>query len=836
METFWQDVRYGLRMLRRSPAFTTVAALTLALGIGANTAIFSLINALILSSLPVAHPNELVVVGDPSQAHSQSMGTPRVDLFSYPLYRELRDHNKVFSGMMASAEKHGCKVETGQAGLVTDSATGTLVTGNYFSVLGVKAFLGRTLSPDDDAAPGAHPVVVLSYDFWKQRFSQDPGVVGQVVKLNKFPYTVVGVAAPRFYGDTVGDKQDFWVPIAMQGQMEPGRPWLEEIRVSWLRVIARLNPGVSVSQAQANLDVIFQQWVRGPQVLALDPGDQKTLRESKVPVVRGGGGFSDMREEAFIPLVVLMAIVGLVLLISCVNVANLLLARAAARQKEVAVRLAIGASRTRLVRQLLTESFVLAFAGGLAGLLVSVWGTKALLRVATGSKIGQQLTVTPDLRVLAFTAAVCVLTGVLFGLVPALRASRVSLGSTLKEGALSQGRASRFSPGKVLVALQVSICVLVLFAAGLLLRSLHNLQNVDLGYSKDHILMVRTDPVPAGYKPEQIMSFEQEMASRLSAIPGVRSVAASENGLFSGTESSSTMKIEGHTSAKDQDREVFWDQVGTNYFKALEIPVLVGREFGRQDTPASLRVAVINETMARFYFPGASPIGRKLWIDDREHQNKPMEIVGVVGDVHDHVLRGAPQRRFYIPSTQAEDTLYAVNFAIRTAGKPEAVMEAARKAFAVYDENVQITKVRTVEELIDSNLAADILIARLSTFFGVLALTLACVGLYGLMSYTVGGRTKEIGLRMALGAQRQSVLQMVLGETMKLVLAGVVIGVPAALAASRLLSSILFGLKATDPVSLSAVVALLSLVALLAGLIPARRATKVDPMVALRYE
>jgi len=618
--------------------------------------------------------------------------------------------------------------------------------------------------------------------------------------------------------------------------MEPGRPWLEEIHASWLHVIGRLNPGVSISQAEANLDVIFQQWVRGSQVQALDPGDLKSLRKSRISVVRGGGGFSDLREAAFVPLLALMAMVGLVLLIACVNVANLLLARASARQKEVAVRLAIGATRIRLVRQLLTESILLAFAGGVAGLLAAIWGTKALLRVATGARIGQQLTVTPDVRVFAFTAVASVLTGLLFGLVPALRASRVSVGSTLKEGALSQGRASRFSPGRVLVALQVSICVLVLFAAGLLLRSLHNLQNVGLGYSKEHILMVRTDPVPAGYKPEQIVSFEQEMASRLSAIPGVRSVAASENGLFSGTESSSTMKIEGYTSAKDQDRDVFWDQVGANYFRALEIPVLLGREFGPQDTLASLRVAVINETMAKFYFSGASPIGRKIWIDDREHQNRPMEIVGVVGDVHDHVLRGAPQRRFYLPSTQPEDTLYAVNFAIRTAGRPETVMEAARKAFAAFDENVQITRVRTVEEQVNSILAADILIARLSTFFGVLALLLACVGLYGLMSYTVGGRTKEIGLRMALGAQRQSVLRMVLGEAMRLVLVGVVVGVPAALAASRLLSSTLFGLTATDPVSMSVVIALLALVALLAGLIPARRATKVDPMVALRYE
>jgi predicted permease len=387
-----------------------------------------------------------------------------------------------------------------------------------------------------------------------------------------------------------------------------------------------------------------------------------------------------------------------------------------------------------------------------------------------------------------------------------------------------------------LVALQVSICVLVLFAAGLLLRSLRNLQNVDLGYSKAHILTVRTDPVPAGYKAAQISSFQEEMLSRLAPIPGVLSVTSSENGLFSGTESSSAMKVEGYASTKGKDLEMNWDQVGIGYFKALEIPIVLGREFGAQDTAASQKVAVINQTAARFYFGASNPIGKRLWMDDPEHSDKPFQIIGVARDVRDHELRGAAQRRFYIPTAQPEDALYAMNFELRTAGAPDGISESVRKAFAAFDPNVQILRIRTVEDQVNSSIAPDILIAKLSTFFGLVALALACIGLYGLMSYTIGRRTKEIGLRIALGAQRPMVLKMVLGETMKLVLIGVLVGVPAALAASQLLSSVLFDLKATDPISLGAVIAVLATVALLAGLIPARRATKVDPMVALRYE
>ncbi len=836
MGTLFQDVRYGLRMLRRNPGFAIVAVLTLALGIGANTAIFSLINAVLLKSLAVQDPQQLVIVGDPAMANSTSIGTPRTDIYSYPLYRDLRDGNDVFSGMAASGQEHRVAVETPGSGVVTEDATVNLVSGNYFSVLGVFPFRGRSLAPEDDRAKSSNPVAVVSYEFWIRKLAENPAVIGQTVRLNKNPYVIIGIAAPGFFGDTVDEKQDFWVPMSMQPQMMPGRPWLDDIHASWLRVMARLKPGVSRSQAEANLDVLFQQWLQGPQGRPLDPGDQQALKQQKISVVPGGGGFSGLRPEFSRPLILLMAIVGLVLLIACVNVANLMLARANSRQREIAVRLAIGASPGHLIRQLLTESALLAFAGGLAGLLVAHWGTASLLKLSLSARAAEGLRVSPDWRVLAFTACVCLVTGLLFGLAPALRSAKLAVAPTLKENTVAQAGSGRFPLGKILVASQVAVCLLVLFAAGLLVRSLKNLRDLDLGYSRDNILMARVDPVAAGYKPAQTIDYEREMSARLAALPGVRNVTASENGLFSGTESADQMKIEGYTPSRDKDRVVYWDQVGANYFHALGIPILAGREFGPQDTPTSLKVAIINESMAEFYFGHANPIGRKMWIDDQEHKDQPMEIVGVARDVRDHTLRGPVQRRFYVPTGQALDAMYAVNFEIQTAGKPQDLTEPVRKAFAALDANVPVSQIRTLDELVDSSISKDILVARLSAFFGLLALMLACVGLYGVMSYTVSRRTREIGVRMALGAQRTQVLGMVLNEGLKLVLIGIVVGIPIALLASRVFSSMLFGLSPADPLSMLTVIAVLGSIATLAGLIPARRATKVDPMVALRYE
>ena len=833
MGTFLQDLRYALRMLRKSPAFTTVAVMTLALGIGANTAIFSLVNAVMLKMLPVKDPGQLVVVGDPTDVHSRHLGSPDVVSFSYPLYRDISQGNSVFSGMLASGEAHRVRVTGDSNGEISGNSTGVLVSGNYFSVLGVNALYGRVITPDDDSGAGAHPVTVVSYDFWKNKLGQNPNTVGQTLRINNYPFTVIGVTPPGFYGDTVGDAQDFWVPVMMQEQIITGRKWLDTYNVTWLHVIARLKPGVSVANAAANVNLVMQQLVSGPLKAKLSKDDIDNLKTSKVEVSAGGGGFSDLRGDFKQPLLLLMIIVALVLVIACVNVANLLLARAASRQKEFAVRVAIGAAPSRVVRQLLTESIFLAFAGGALGFLLAQWGTSALLKLSKN----QDLEASPDMRVFLFTAAMCLLTGILFGLIPALRSRKVAVVRTLKSGSQNGNSAEAgWNWGKLLVTGQVALSLLVLFVAGLLVHSLQNIRNVDLGYNREHLLLVSTDPQAAGYNKTRITSFANELATQISSLPGVRAVTSSNNGLFSGRESGNSIKVEGYTSKNDQDLQAAFDQVAPNYFSAVGIPLLLGRDIGLQDTETSPRVAVINETMARFYFGQTNPIGRKFEIEDPESKGGPVEIVGVARDARDHKFKGEVGRRFYIPLAQALGTMAGINFVIRTVGNPVAVADSVRKQIKAFDANVPVNSVRTLNELTELAIGDQILIARLSSVFAGLALLLAAIGLYGILSYSVSGRTREIGVRMALGAQRRSVLSMVLREAGKLVLLGIVIGVPAAILAGRLFSSMLFGLKATDPLSMVLVVTVLLAITLLASYIPARRATKVDPIIALRYE
>src|SRR5712672_2802135 len=571
MGTLFQDLQYALRMLRKSPAFTTVAVMTLALGIGANTAIFSLVNAVMLKMLPVKAPAELVVVGDPTDVHSRHLGDPQVVSFSYALY-------------------------------------------------------GRVITPEDDSAPGAHPVMVLSYGFWKNKLGANPNTVGQTLRINNYPFTVIGVTPPGFYGDTVGDAQDFWMPVTMQEQVITGRKWLDTYNVTWLHVIARLKPGVSVEKAAANVNLVVQQLANGPLKAKLTKDDLENLVRSKVEVSAGGGGFSDLRGDFKQPLLLLMVIVGLVLVIACVNVANLLLARAASRQKEFAVRVAIGAAPSRIVRQLLTESVFLAFAGGALGLLVAQWGTAVLLKLS-GNK---DLEASPDMRVFLFTVAVCLLTGLLFGLIPALRSRRVAVAFMLKSGSQNGNSAGAgWNWGKLLVTGQVALSLLVLFVAGLLVHSLQNIRNVDLGYNREHLLLVSTDPQAAGYNKARITSFANDLATQISSVPGVRAVTSSKNGLFSGSESGNSIKVEGYTSKNDADLQAAFDHVAPNYFSTVGIPLLLGRDIGLQDTEASPRVAVINESMARFYFGQTNPIGRKFEIQDPESKGGTVEIVGV---------------------------------------------------------------------------------------------------------------------------------------------------------------------------------------------------------------
>ena len=818
-------------MLRKNPPFTAVAVLTLALGIGANTAVFTLVNAILLKMLPVAAPEQLVVIGDPQSVHARSLGSATVDYFSAPLYGDLNAASgNVLSGMAASGEVHQARVRS-RGNDVPGEVTATLVSGNYFSVLGVNALRGRVFT--EDGAKGANPVAVLSYSFWVDKFGANPEIVGQELSINEHNYTVIGVAPRGFFGETVGDAQDIWVPLSMQEQMIPGRSWLNDYAASWLHLIGRLRPGVSVDNARAALNVSFQQLVNGPVGAQLNKSDRDELKKKNLQVTAGGRGLSELRGDFLRPLMLLAAMVGLVLLMACVNVANLLLARAAARGSEFAVRAALGASPIRLFRQVMTESVILAFAGGLVGLLLAHWATTALLTMSGND----ELQASPDLRVLAFTAAVCVFTGIVFGMIPAIRSRGAAVAPSLKSGAqtgeISSGRIWNW--GKALVAAQVAISLLVLFAASLLARSLRNLRNLDLGYNHEHILVVNVDPIAAGYDQPRIAAFADHMGAQFAAIPGVRAASYSKNGLFSGAESNESVSVPGFASTKEDDLSAYEDYVGPFYFSAVGIRVVLGRDVGPQDTAASQKVAVINQRMAKFFFGNANPIGRTFIVDDGSNPKLPTEVVGVAEDARDHDLKEAVPRRFYRPLAQTAPRA-SIKFEIRAVGDPVAVAEIARKQIKEFDARIPVYSTRSLDDLLNRYLSNDILVARLSGFFGILALGLACVGLYGIMSYTVGGRTKEIGLRMALGAQRSSMLWMVLRQGGILVLIGVIVGVPLALAAASLLSSMLFRLSSADPLSLVAATLVLIAVALLAALIPARRATRVDPMVALRYE
>jgi predicted permease len=838
MESILQDVRYAFRMLAKSPGFTTVAVLTLALGIGANTAIFTLINAVVLKLLPVRDVQRLVVIGDPTMAHSRGHGTPETKIFSYPLYREIADHNSVFEGMLAAGELHRVRTTDASGKSISDDVLGSLVTGNYFSLLGVNPYIGRTLTPEDDKVEGGHPVAVISYSMFRNRFNSDRNIVGTTVRLNEYPFTVVGVTPPGFHGQVVGDVQEVWVPMMMQSQVLRGRKWLDDPESSWLTMMGRLKPEVSIGQAKANVNLIYQQALNGAYGARLRPDDLKEIRKDTISVISGERGLSVLRGSYEKPLLLLMGIVGLVLLIACVNVANLLLARAKVRQREVAVRLAIGAKPSRIVRQLLTESMLLAFVGGAVGLLLAFWGTQLLLMVLglTAEKNGLQIT--PDLRVLAFTATVCLITGVVFGVVPALRSLKIELNSALKGGmaAFSQGQGG-IQWSKLLVASQVALSVLVLFAAGLLVRSLKNLENVELGFSRDHLLLVRMDPITGGYEtPEASARAANELQQRLSQLPGVKQVVVSEAGLFSGSDSSSTIKVENFTPLTEEDRDAAWDKFGAGFFSSLDVPVLQGREIGPQDTASSSRVAVVNQTFVKKFFPGGNPLGRRIWIDDPKQLDKPMEIVGVVRDVRHHDLDKPIQPTFYRPLAQSDETAGILQMAIRTASNPNGMTETVRAAIKAFNSGMPVQSIHTMDYLVEDTISTEIVIAKLSGFFGILALALACIGLYGVMSYTVAGRTKEIGVRMALGAQRGDVLRLVMREAMLLIVAGVVLGIPLAMMSTHVIKSMLFGLSNTDPWSMALVVLTLSFVGAIAGLIPARRATKVDPMVALRYE
>ena len=838
MNTLLQEIRFGLRVLRKNPGFTAVAVLTLALGIGANAAIFTVINAVMLRALPVQHTEQLVAVGNPARVHSYGTGTPRTDVFSYPLYRELRDHNEVFSSLLASSNLSSPQIAI-DAG--SEKVSARLVTENYFQTLGVTALLGRTFTADESRIPGSDPFLVISYEYWQRRFSGDSSVIGRKVRLNNYPFTIIAIAPAGFFGEVVGDRPDVWAPMLMQPQLMPGRNFLESVNDASLLLLGRLKHGVTIDQARANLSAVVRQALTETLNDRMSSDDRDAIRKMRiaVEVSPGGRGLSRLRYEFSRPLSLLMAMVVLVLLISCFNVANLTLARAETRQREIALRFAIGASRTRIVRQLLLESALIAALGGGLGLLLANWGSAALVNMANAKRdIAAPLLLGIDWRVLSFTGAICLSAAIAFGLAPAMRFLRVRPGAGLKEESRGPELGSRGGSRRILITAQIALGALVLMTASLLVRSLHNLQGADLGYSRDQLLLAHVDFLQSGYQGAAIHTATREVLARLAAVPGTQAVTASSNGLFSGDESSDSIRIDGVTPRDQPGNATADDEVGPNYFSTIGIPIVLGREITEHDFSVAARVAVINEAFAKAYLGAQNPIGHKIHLEDSDHPDLPSyEIVGVARDAHDHSVRDDVRCRMYAPLTSATFAENgSVNFELRAIGNPQSLVNSVRTALRDLNPDLVVDNVETARELVSDTLTSQIVVAKLSTLFGGLVLILVCVGLYGTMAYSVAARTREIGVRMALGARRTDVIWMVSSEVWIVLAVGCMIGVLTGIAGTRLFQALLFGVGKTDPLSIGAAILALAAVCVAAAIVPVQRATKVDPMVALRYE
>ena len=828
LETVFKDLRYGLRTLHRNPGFAAIAVLSLALGIGANTAIFSIIDAVMLRPLPVPAPSGLVSVGDATRPNEVLNGTPLLEVFSYPLYLRLRDHNTVFSGLLASGGTGTVEVEDGSG--ASEPAHAGLVSSNYFDVLGVRASLGRTFRSEDESSPGAAPFVVISDAYWSSHFARSHDALGRPIRLNGYTFTIVGVGPRSFTGEVTGSPADLWIPLSMEAQVNRADSRLSDNKCNWLLFLGRLKDGVSLAAAHAqvtSLAVTAAIEFGGSQFTA---DDIKILRRRTVEVAPCPRGFSSLRKRFSQPLVTLMTVVGLVLLIACANVANLLLARAAGRQKEISVRLAIGSGRGRLIRQLLTESLILAALGGALGLVLAGWGSALLLHLASPSQTPIPLDVHPNVAMLAFTAAVTLFTGLLFGLAPALRSTRVDLASTLKENSRSLS-SSGWQLGKLLVAAQVALSLLLLIGAGLFIRTLVHLQTLEVGYSRTSLAIMRVDAGASGYPKAQMLPLARRLGERLLSVPGIAGVSISQNGIFNGTDAMTDgLRIEGFTPVRHEDTACHFDVVGPHYFQVVGVPVLAGREFDERDSSGTQPSIIINQAMARFYFGSSDPLGKWIQEDDRR-----FTIVGVVGDMRENELKGEVERRLYWPLKRS-DQLAALNFEIRARSGARAMIPVIRQELRRFDPNLKTTNLQSVGVLIDASYSEERLTAELCGFFGALALVLAATGIYGVMAYAMSRRTNEIGLRLALGAARKDVVFMVLRETMLLASAGIAIGLPAALVATRLMGSPLVGLTANDPPTFVVAMLVVLMAAMLAGFVPAARAARIDPMSALRQE
>ena len=832
-------------MLWQAKGWSAVVLLSLALGIGAKTAIFTAINRLLLHQKPVRDPELLVRLryagrndmvtnsSDYGYTATSSDGLPVRATFSYAMYQQFVADNKTMSDLVAGAPYGRVTVVIdGQA----DTANAFISTGNFYQVLGVTARLGRTLLPEDDRAD-APPAAVISSKYWHSRFLTDPGVLGKTIRVNNVLVTIVGVLAPGFTGiqNTTSELADVSLPMALEPQLNTtGQARLPQPTNWWLQVVGRLKPGMTAAQVQGNLGGVFQQTARAgldTYMKSISEAERTTARNrnrTSIPRLRvdsASRGIYDVQTTELRMATILSVVVALVLLIVCANVANLLLSRATAREREISIRLSLGATRWRIVRQLLTESLLLAFLGGALGLLVAYWGRQLL----PGS-VGEAPLF--DWRVLAFVFAVTGLTGIIFGLAPAIRASRGDVNSALKQSGRSVV-ASRSVLGKSLIVVQVAISLVLLVGSGLFLRTLYNLRTVDVGFNPHNLLLLRISPGLNRYDEKRTIALYGDLQERIAAVPGVKGVALAQPSLLSGSINTTSLFAHGRVYAgPDEGGSIRRLVVSPNFFELMEIPILAGRALTPRDNDTAPKVAVINEAAAKKHFPNENPVGRRF--GNSIEQSGQFEIVGIARDAKYSDLREPAPPTMYVPYFQTR-VPYAV-IEVRTAADPATVTSAVREAVKQVDPNLTMTDVSTQLEQVDRRLQQERMFASAYTLFGGLALLLAAIGLFGVMSYSVARRTNEIGIRMALGAQRTDVLRLVMRESMILMAVGVVVGVAVALGAGRLIKTLLYGLAASDTVTLTAAVALMVVVSALAGFLPARRASRVDPMVALRYD
>jgi len=846
--SIWNDIRYALRGFKRTPLFTVVAVFSLAFGIGANTAVFSLLDQVMLRLLPVKDPRQLVLLTEKGPHYGSNSG---MYAMSYPMYKDFSEHNDVFSGMFC---RFPIDASLGY-GNHTERVDAELVSGSYFPVLGVSAALGRTFTPDDDRTPNGHPLAVLSYRFWQTRFAGDPSILGKTLVINGHNLTVIGVAQPGFDGVELGHSSKVFIPVMMKAQMTPGWDAMKDRRWRWVNAFGRLKPGVSLKQAQAALQPfmhsMIEMEVNEPAFRNASDFTRKDFRRMKLEILPGSQGRSYVRMHLGTPLWVLMALTGTVLLLACANLANLLLARAASREREMAVRLAIGAGRGRIVSQLLVESLLLSTLGTVLGLALAFAADRLLLNTYLPADAAGDLAISavPDARILLFTIAVMFVTVLLFGLAPAIQSSRADVAPTLKDQAGSVVSGGNVALRKALVVAQVTLSLLLLIGAGLFLRTLNNLRNLGPGFSAERLVGFNLDPSLNGYSEQREKIFYQRLTDELAATPGVESVGLASMRILEDNEWDSSMTAEGYSARADQSPEPYMNAIGPGYFATLGVPILQGRDFTVKDTqtvshghpedgpldhvPATV---IINESFAKKYFSGRSPLGLHLGLGSDPGTRTDMEIIGVVKDMKYTNLRDDIQVQAYIPYLALPVVAGSMTVYLRTTIDPKQLIGTVRRKVQNLDPNVPVYAMRTTEEQIDLSLRTERLVASLSTVFGVLATLLAVIGLYGVMAYTVARRTREIGIRMALGAEQGNVIWMIMREVLLLVGIGVVVGVPLAIGLSGLIKSQLFGMAPHDPLTLTLATLALAGVACFAGFVPALRASRVDPTRALRYE